>query len=135
MTPQLIVITLLAAICTVHAKQTNAATIAICPNVGLFHIDSLKESELEGRLFRDFRLSMVRQIKGSAPAYLTFRELGQKDGMNEVGILGTLIRQVGFRMTPSTLKDVDQLLKSDKLSDDQKRGLNDKSRMRTEEFK
>lgn len=63
-------------------------------------------------------------------------EDGPGSNVDLVKILRTLIRQVGFRMTPATWKEVEQLLRSDKLYDGQKKTLaEDKAQMKTVEFK
>jgi hypothetical protein len=64
--------------------------------------------------------------------------ISTEEGLSEskvemIRILRTLIRQVRFRMTPETLKEVDELLKSDKVSDsDRKVFENDKAHWKTE---
>ncbi len=72
---------LLATIGNIKAAQTNCTQIAECPNVGLFKIDALKESMVEDRLIREFRLSLVKQIKGIKPDFLAFTEKGQFGAM------------------------------------------------------
>jgi len=76
---RLIAIVALTIVSNVYGKQTNSGTIAICPNIGLFHIDSLKEGDVEGKRLREFNLSLVKQLKGKAPHTSLFKSLVNRE--------------------------------------------------------
>ena len=62
----------------------------------MFHIDSLKESAIGDKLVREFSLSLVRQLKGDAPGYLTFKEEGDGRVMGPEPFGGPIVNSAWF---------------------------------------
>jgi len=85
--------------------------------------DDLIGKEFDKSFDPNTRVSRTNKLTSELIAQIAGYEDKSVSNAKLVNVLRTLIRQVGFRMTPSTLNGVDQILKPDKLSNDQKKTL------------
>lgn len=64
---------IISACCPLYGDQANSVTVQGCPNIGIFHLETLKSKDVEGSWVREGTLTLVRQLKGRPPNNFAFR--------------------------------------------------------------